>query len=332
MKIRFYIALLLIIGSLSGFAQDPQFSQFYSSPLYMAPSFAGTTDGSRVSANFRDQWPSIPGKFITYSAAFDHYFHSINSGVGVLAFRDHAGSTNLTSLHVLAQYSYNLRITREWVARPGIQFEYAQRSINTDKLVFSDQLRLYGVNDPVTTEVVPVNNINYVDFGTSTIFYSSKYWTGLAINHLLRPNQSIVGGESIVPMKYTFFLGTKQRISPVFGRYKEESITLSLLYKSQGKYDQFDVGGYWYVNPLILGLRYRGIPFFKKFDDGYQNNESVIFVLGMRHNGLNIGYSYDLVVSRLNATGGAHEISLAYLFNQGPPKKKMKIIFPCPHF
>lgn len=323
--------MIIYLTAVESKAQDPQFSQFYSSPLYIAPSFAGTTDGSRVSANFRDQWPSIPGKYITYSASFDHYFHKIKSGVGLLAFRDHAGSTNLTSLHVAGQYSYNIQLSRKLVVRPGVQFEYAQRSINTDKLLFGDQLRP-GDNLPTSQEVLPIKNVNYVDFGTSAIIYSSGFWGGVGVNHLLKPNQSMVNGESIVPIKYTFFTGTKHRITPLMGRYKEESIAISLLYKSQDKFDQFDIGGYWYSNPLILGLRYRGIPFFKRYESGYQNSESVIFIVGMRHNGLNIGYSYDLVVSRLRTTGGAHEISLSYMFNQGPPKKKINVIFPCPHF
>ncbi|NJK87805.1 MAG: type IX secretion system membrane protein PorP/SprF [Bacteroidales bacterium] len=55
-------ALFGILIILSGFrviAQDPQFSQFYSTYLYLAPSFAGLTENNRFSLNYRNQWPEI---------------------------------------------------------------------------------------------------------------------------------------------------------------------------------------------------------------------------------------------------------------------------------
>lgn len=311
-------------------AQDPQFSQFYSQPLYVAPSFAGTTDGSRVSANYRDQWPGISGRFITYTLSFDHYFHRIKSGVGLLALRDQAGGSTLATNSLAAMYSYNLQLSRKWVARPGVQFSYSQRTLNGGNLLYGDQLNFNG-NAPVSQSAPPVSNTDYLDFGTSAIFYSSKYWTGVGVEHLLKPNQSIAGGESIIPLRYSLFAGAKYRISSSIGRSKEESISLSALYKSQGKFDQLDIGGYWFIDPLILGLRYRGLPIVKRYEN-FQSNESIIFVLGLKHKGLNVGYSYDLVISRLRSTTGAHEISLSYWFNQGPPKRKVNIIFPCPEF
>ncbi len=49
----------------------------------------------------------------------------------------------------------------------------------------------------------------------------------------------------------------------------------------------------------------------------------------------NIGYSYDYTVSNLgSASGGAHEISLSYIWStrdpRRPPKNVMQI--PCPDF
>ena len=56
-----YIKLMVILAFVvsAGKTQDPQFPQFYSSPLYLAPSFAGATDGGRVILNYRDQWPQL---------------------------------------------------------------------------------------------------------------------------------------------------------------------------------------------------------------------------------------------------------------------------------
>lgn len=48
-------------------AQDPHFTQFYAAPTYLSPAFAGTTIQSRFVLQFRDQWPAIPGAFVSYN-------------------------------------------------------------------------------------------------------------------------------------------------------------------------------------------------------------------------------------------------------------------------
>ena len=79
--------ILVILGGMSGIhAQDPQFSQFYSNYLYLAPSFAGLTDKNRIAFNYRNQWPEITHGFQTYSVSFDKYLEKFRSGLGVLAF------------------------------------------------------------------------------------------------------------------------------------------------------------------------------------------------------------------------------------------------------
>ena len=61
--------LALLVGSVAfAHAQDPQFTQFYAMPTYVSPAFAGTGLQSRFGLAWRDQWPSIPGAFVSYNA------------------------------------------------------------------------------------------------------------------------------------------------------------------------------------------------------------------------------------------------------------------------
>ncbi|MCF6185534.1 MAG: SpoIIE family protein phosphatase, partial [Bacteroidales bacterium] len=83
--------VVLFFVSEAGTAQIAHYSQFYSTPMTIAPSFAGLTEASRLSLNYRDQWPAIPGVFRTYSVGVDNYFNRAKSGVGLLFFRDVAG-------------------------------------------------------------------------------------------------------------------------------------------------------------------------------------------------------------------------------------------------
>ena len=81
-RIYKYILLVtfLVCTDLSLMAQDPQFSQFYSSPLYLGPSFAGTAGGGRIIANYRDQWPKLRSTYISYALSADYYIEKYRSG------------------------------------------------------------------------------------------------------------------------------------------------------------------------------------------------------------------------------------------------------------
>jgi hypothetical protein len=79
-------------------AQDPNFSQFFASPLTLNPAMTGKFDGVyRVAGNYRNQWPTIYKAFTTYTASFDMGIlknripEYDQLGVGILGFSDQAG-------------------------------------------------------------------------------------------------------------------------------------------------------------------------------------------------------------------------------------------------
>ena len=115
---RIYIIIGLVL-TLTGSAQDPHFSQFYSAPLYLGPSFAGMGGDTRFVLNFRDQWPKLPGAFITSSVSVDHYLHKYNSGLGMIYVRDNAGDLFVTNMFG-AQYAYDIAATDRLHLLPGI--------------------------------------------------------------------------------------------------------------------------------------------------------------------------------------------------------------------
>jgi len=55
------LTLVIFVVGLFSWAngQDPQFTQFYANPLYLAPSFAGATQQDRITAVYRNQWPEL---------------------------------------------------------------------------------------------------------------------------------------------------------------------------------------------------------------------------------------------------------------------------------
>ena len=77
-RLIFLIGYLFLLGKIS--AQDPHFSQFFSSPLTLNPAFTGKFDGSlRVMGNYRNQWPTINNAFTTGTVAAD--FHILEKTI-----------------------------------------------------------------------------------------------------------------------------------------------------------------------------------------------------------------------------------------------------------
>jgi len=315
------IILFFILTSSNIFAQDPQYSQYYASPLLIAPSFAGNSLGSRAFISFRDQWPNLKGSFLTYSVAIDNNFYELNSGIGFVALRDVAGSANLGTTSFKALYSYRFNVNNEWRIRPGISFSFSQRNIDYNKSIFVDRISVTGI-DPNTIEQ-PMSPYNYFDAASSVVVYNSLMWFGLCIDHLMRPNQAFSRVTSRTPMNFLQFGGVNFPLTNSVGQVPE-IITLHYLVKYSELYRQFDIGVNWYHAPLLLGFAWRGIPFETHTID------CLIFTVGFGFNNMAFGYSYDFTISNLGpGSGGAHELTISIGFNEGGKSQKRGAI-PCP--
>lgn len=324
MNIRIYVVVIIsLLFCFEGRAQDPQFTQFYSNPMYQAPSFAGAIKGYRAVLNYRDQWPKMPGRLYTATFALDYNLASLNSGIGVFAMTDELGSSQYATKSFGVMYAYNVKIDRKIFFRPGVGFYYAQRSINQDKLRFANEM--YGTGGISPLLPGELQNAGNVDASVSGLLLVHNFWVGLAVDHLATPNVTVTDKADKLPMKYTLFGGYKFYKSERLIGTKRQSVTIAANYKHQGAADQLDLGLYWSYDPITLGVWYRDIPLVTK------SRDALAFLVGYKYKQLSAAYSYDFTVSKLiTSTGGAHEISIVFLFDI-EQKKKFRPI-PCPHF
>jgi type IX secretion system PorP/SprF family membrane protein len=328
MKRIIYLLVLSFIIFSDSFGQDPTFSQFYANALYLSPSFAGATEEYRIALNYRNQWPAVPGVFHTYSFSFDKAMSNFNSGIGVLATYDVAGSGNLSTANIGLLYSYDFNINREWHIRPGVNFKFYYLGLDIYKLVFNSQITGSGTSPSVTPP--PFDNVADVDFATSAIVYNSSIWAGLTLDHLLKPKTSFYGDDATVPVKLNIFGGAQILNKTRLRQKLQEVLSVAMNFQKQGKFYQSDIGVYYYKDPLIFGLWYRGIPLVTS-----QAGDAIIGLIGIKTSQLHIGYSYDFTISNLiSSTAGAHEISLVYEFSNisiGQQRRRYRAI-PCPEF
>ncbi len=317
MRQKIYILIVgcLLLG-MSVRAQDFHFSQFYANPLYLSPSLAGATDGGRLAVNYRNQWPAVSKAFSTYSISFDNFFSKFNSGIGFYLIQDHAGSAGLTSTQAAFQYSYNLLVTNDLQVVPAVQFTYGNRAVDFNKIVFPDQPPGSGGGsggfDRLSNE-----QVHYIDLAASVFVYSSRFWMGLTVDHLARPNYSFMNEQAEVNLKYVVFGGLNIWTERRRNKGMNRAFSMSFRYQNQDNLSQADLGVYWYNGPLELGFWYRGLPFFNESGSKAINQDAVVALLGYDFGMVRMGYSYDITISNLGwSTAGAHEISLILEFNQ----------------
>jgi type IX secretion system PorP/SprF family membrane protein len=310
---RLIILIILVTVNLVAWGQDPQFSQFYSSPLHMGPSFAGAAEQTRINLNYRDQWPKLPGVFVTYSFAADHYIREMKSGFGVYLMNDQAGDGKINTTNVAANYSYKIKLSEKWNFRPGIKFFYHQYQIDYNKVVFNDQLGFDYIN-PTSVEIPEDNRFSYFDFGSSLLFYNSRYWIGTMVDHMIKASPSFDDNPNYKPLKYSVFGGAQIPLESLHYKRKLHSLYATFHFKNQQAVSQLDVGAYYEKDHFLVGLWYRGLPMISQ----NYGSDAIILMMGYKGDGFSVGYSYDATISRLiTHTGGAHEISLSYSFSGG---------------
>ncbi len=304
-------------------AQDPEYSQFYASPLTLNPAFAGSARCPRLVMSHRNQWPAMSGSFVTQTVAYDQYFKSIQGGLGLVVMHDQAGQNTLSTTNISGMYSYQQAVSRKLSIRAALQASYFQKALDWSNLTFGDMIDprrgfVYTSEDQERGGIV-----RKVDFGAGLLAFTEKIYAGVAAHHLNEPNESLVVGVSRLPMKLTGHAGAK---FPLQRSVKgvEAWISPNILYRRQGEFQQMNLGTYVSKGPLVGGVWYRG--FFSS-----TTNDALIVLLGVETPLLRFGYSYDITISDLTpATGGAHEIHLGMKF-ACPQRSKFRTI-SCPTF
>jgi type IX secretion system PorP/SprF family membrane protein len=259
----------------------------------------------------------------------------LRSGFGFLFTTDKMGSAGWRTTTASLLYSYKVKLTEKIVFSPGLSFGYGTNGLDRSKLQLGDGLEYDGISlDP---ELNKLGRQSYFDFGSGFLLYSKSLWLGVSFMHMNRPNLSVLNDVSRLDMKTAIHGGVRLSLngSP-HSRAKVSYLTPSFIYRMQGKsFTQLDIGLNYHIDPISVGVWYRGKPFQKTVISSIAQDAFIVY-LGLYFKNLTIGYSYDFTVSELQtSSGGAHEISIVFEFStrssQKDNKRKYRLI-PCPTF
>lgn len=314
-------------------AQDPGFSQFYGNPVYLNPALAGNKLCPRITLNYRNQWPSIPASFVTYSASYDQYVEAIHGAIAFQVISDQAGDGILTNNSFSGVYAYRLELSREVVMNAALQATWQQLKLDWNKLIFADQLLHQTTSGlPPTTEQPPGSLTKaFPDFSTGFLLgYRESIYAGFAAHHLTQPDNGFYANSgSRQQLKYTAHAGAIINLAPNDAFVDDKmmpSFSANLLYQQQGDFRQMNFGASFNIYPFVAGVWFRY---------NFENPDAAIALLGFEHRQYKIGYTYDYTVSKLtNATGGSHEVTVAWIFDcwQGSSKSGKIRAIKCPTF
>ena len=299
--------------------QDAEFTQFYSNPIYLNPAFAGTNNCPRLSTNHRSQWTGLPNVFNTTSFSYDQNINKIHGGFGVMVLSDRLNNA-IQNNKISGMYSYEIKISKKFNLRTGIEASFWQNKFNQNELTFVDMI------DPIRGFVYSTANNtlnsskNGVDLSSGILAYSDKFFLGFSTHHLTEPKQSIFSEDYKLERKYTvnigshFPIGYKSSIGE-----KNWIVSPNIIFKKQGLIEQLNVGIYGENEAYVLGFWYR-------------DNQTYAVLVGAKMGLIKIGYSYDINLSRLYiASSGSHEVSIQINF-QCDNKNRTIQSFSCPSF
>ncbi len=318
MKKLLFITALLV--SSTSFGQDPTFTQFYANPLYLNPALAGSYGCSRFASNYRNEWPNLSGNYVTTSASWDSYFSNISGGIGILVTNDQQGQGTIKTSMLGLIYSYHLKLGRRWKLQVGARAAWIQKSLDWDKLTFGDMIDPRRGFIYSTGDVPRGGSRGFFDASSGFVFFNKNFFAGAAFHHMVPMNESMIVGESILPMRTTVHMGAEIKIGGKSKYSSKTSIMPNIIYQNQNGFQELNIGTYFKYSAFTMGVWYR-------------NKDAFIITMGINTGRFKLGYSYDVTVSKLNniVSGGSHEISLGINLTCKPKIQQFKLV-SCPSF
>lgn len=318
-------------------AQDPNFSQFFASPMTLNPALTGKFDGVfRFSTNYRNQWPSINNAFITGTASLDMSImknripETDQFGIGIMGYSDKAGDGVLNSTYYGLSLAYHKGLDEDGYHQIGAGFQgtFMNKMLNLNKVVFEDQLTPFGFTG-VTNESFSSSQVklSYFDLNAG-VFYNgttngyNNFYLGASMYHINRPQESFQKGNFLLNARTTLQAGGK---IPV-GSYN--SLHIAVNHSLQAKAHNTMIGGAYAMNINEDEANPTNVYFGSWFRFG----DAIIPYVGLEFGEWRFGASYDVNTSSLKPasnTKGGVELSLIYIKKHVDPNMKK---LNCPIF
>lgn len=303
-------------------AQDPHFTQYYSSPATLNPAMVGQgVVDWRATGTYRSQWwgGSI-APYTTTSVSIDKSLPSWNSsksnwGVGLSALSDASNSGLLKNNYFSAGIAYHLDLSGDGkeILGLGMSGSYANRILDAGKFAFQDQFGSMGFQRSVpTADPATLLNNHYWDLNTGITFDKKSdtwgYGVGAAIYHAGTPKEGVYSNSTYSLPGRTVIHGNFFYQLP-----SGNQIQFSGISEWQANNNIFTIGALYKIQAKSENLKSINVGLWDRFGD------AISPYAGLEGKNWLLGLSYDVVSSKVRTSYNSvqsMEISIGWLFGK----------------
>jgi type IX secretion system PorP/SprF family membrane protein len=325
-KHKINLAILILFISLGLKAQDPHFSQHFSSPTYYNPAYTGLSLGLKVRMHARKMWMDLPGENYLTNFSMDIADRNIPGagGIGVLFNQTSEGLGYIKTTTTGVLPAVRIPLSQSAVIQVGAMAGFVRKEVSFDgNLIYADQLDpRWGYIGPSNLSTPAENFVVYPDFSFGAIFQFEGNGVvgtlGAAAHHLMEPNQSFFNLDAPLPRKYVGHFDLIVDVKEYDGYYnrrKSFKLNPGIIYQQQGDLSNFNLGMNLYMSHIYLGIWFRNDVL------EYSEYADFIFLAGINigfseNSRMKLMYTHDMAIStNNNFAGPSHEISLILEFD-----------------
>ena len=326
------LVFLMIQASEVLYAQDPVFSQFYSSPLTVNPALAGNGNANwRLIINNRNQWIgegldplsttsiSLDGKLFKQELKESNY---IGGGLMFLQDKGLGGAYKANSFHGIISSHVSLDEDDQHGLSVGLGGTYSNTLIDFSQLSFGQQLSFSGFNRALPTAEPNLSGVKpyFAMFAGITYSFNTEgtsFDVGVSGYRFLKTNRSALNDPTqLDPPRYN--------VHADYQTYLSDRLVLNM----NGMY-VFESGQNSYTAGLNFGhlLDNSDEPTVLNTGIWYRDKDAVIPYLGFSFKNFQAGVTYDVNINSGSATSNLKTFEFSLIIRS--PNKSPNLI-PCP--
>ncbi|MEO7983830.1 MAG: PorP/SprF family type IX secretion system membrane protein [Bacteroidota bacterium] len=331
-KMKKGIAIVFwLLAMMTSHAQDPSFSQFFSSPLTINPALtANINEKWRLMSNYRNQWSGPANPYSTGTVSFeskifqdvvgDYVDENTRVGIGGMMMYDESMGGALKSNYVSLNITGNIRLMKkegyeqngarirhigkasndegaEQRLGAALGISYGHRRLDISKLNFGEQFNGSAFDTNLPSGETALSEMKPWLSASAGLLYSfKKNYTqvdlGVAAFHVNKPVQTFLKDDNQT-------LARRYVVHGNLESFLSDKLILNAngVYQNQAGASYFSVGG-------ALGYYMPGYEEGKDmiFNAGlwYWSDNAVIPYFGISYGKFQIGMTYDITISTLN--------------------------------
>jgi type IX secretion system PorP/SprF family membrane protein len=298
-------------------AQDPFFGIKHSMPMFFNPAYAGNSEYTRATLNYRNHYPASGTNFATYSASFDTYIDHYNSGLGLTLMSDQLGSKVYSYNSAGLFYSYKIMTGEDNYLKAGLMTNLYYGIYNPEGLLFPDMVNPDGSREQ-NQYIYEKKSAMGVDFGFGGMFSSEYFEAGAAVYHLGNENDALYWSRPLkiyvhTEWKIPLFNAPEYFLKTGIAKYlQNSSLHPSVFFIHQKNTTMWGVGALYQFLNFNLGLYSRQNLKF--------NTVTASLQIGYISDLMDINYMFDLGFTGKNYRGiatSSHEIGVTFKFSTG---------------